>query len=95
MTYIKIFEDHIELLIWVKPGASQNQVLKPTERGLSISVCAKAQDGKANDAILQLLSRFFNIPPTSMRILKGQRGRQKKIQLPIHADILTKLKDNT
>lgn len=95
MTYIKIFEHHIELLVWVKPGASQNQVLKPTERGLAISVCAKAQDGKANDAILQLLSQFFNIPPSSMRIIKGLKGRQKKIVLPLHAHILTTLKDYT
>lgn len=92
MTHIKIFEHKIELLVWVKPGASHNQVLKPTERGLALSVCATAQDGKANEAVIKLLSNFFNIPQSSISIFKGHLGRQKRVSLPNREEVLTVLK---
>lgn len=91
MDYIKVFDDHLELLVWVKPGASQNQVLKPTERGLNLSVCAKAQDGKANDAVIKLMATFLDIPQSWITIFKGHHGRQKKLNIPNQENILKKL----
>jgi uncharacterized protein (TIGR00251 family) len=91
MSFFKVLHEYIELLVWVKPGASKNAVLKSSERGLELSVCAKAQDGEANLAVCKLLADYFDCPKTFVIVRKGQHSRQKTIQLPYSMTVLEKL----
>lgn len=92
MLIYQIHPPFIELKAWVKPGASRNGVLMVTERGLALSVCAKAQDGEANLAVCKLLADYLDVPKTSLKILKGTKGRQKIIQIPYCESVLEKIK---
>jgi uncharacterized protein len=64
----------------------QNQRATIASRKLSeseyrVSVQAPAQDGKANQALIELLARYFDIPKTMLRIIRGRSSRQKLIEI--------------
>ena len=65
------------------PRASREQVSGPDETGvLHVRVCPPPVDGKANQAMIKLLARTFNIPKSSVTIVAGETGRNKMIDLP-------------
>lgn len=44
------------------------------------SVRAPAREGKANETLMKLLASYFSVPKSSVRIIRGQRGRRKLIE---------------
>jgi uncharacterized protein (TIGR00251 family) len=71
------------LKIWVnvKPQAKKSAVKKICEGEYAVSVTAPAREGKANEAVIELLADYFSIPKSSIRIVRGQTGRRKLIEL--------------
>lgn len=67
--------------ITVKPGTSQEKVVKTSESELTVYLRAKPHDGEANDALIKLLSKHFDVPKTTIVILKGHNSRVKTIEL--------------
>ena len=65
--------------ITVKPGSSQEKIIE-TDNSLTIYLRAKAHDGEANDALIKLLSKYFNVPKTSIKIIRGAKSRTKIIE---------------
>ena len=65
----------------VQPGASKNRVVGKTERGWKIALTAPPVDGRANQACLLLLSKLLRLPRTSIRIVHGEAGRQKLVEV--------------
>ena len=63
----------------VKPGSSQEKIIKSGDE-LIIYLRAKPHDGEANTALINVLSKHFKVPKTSMRIIRGQKSRQKTIE---------------
>lgn len=37
--------------------------------------------GKANEAVVRVLSDYFNVPKSHVRILKGTQGKQKIVEI--------------
>jgi uncharacterized protein (TIGR00251 family) len=72
------------LKIWVnvKPQAKKSAVKKISVGEYAVSVRAPAREGKANEAVIELLADYFSIPKSSIRIVRGQTGRRKLIELP-------------
>jgi uncharacterized protein (TIGR00251 family) len=72
------------LKIWVtvKPQSKKSEVKKISEGEYAVSVNAPAREGKANEAVIELLARHFSVPKSSIRIIRGQTGRRKLIALP-------------
>ncbi len=46
-----------------------------------VSVHAPTQEGKANKALIELLADYFSVPKTSVKIIRGQTGRRKLIEI--------------
>ena len=69
-----------EYKITVKPGSSQEKIVETTKNELTIYLRAKPHDGEANDALIKLLSKHFNVPKTTIEISRGQKSRLKTIQ---------------
>ncbi len=69
--------------IWVtvKPRAKKEEVRKPDESQYMASVHAPPQEGRANEALIELLANYFSVPKTSVRIIRGQTGRRKLIEV--------------
>ena len=69
--------------IWVtvKPRAKMEEVSKTDEGQYLASVHAPPQEGKANKALIELLANYFSVPKSSVRIVRGQTGRKKLIEV--------------
>ena len=69
--------------IWVtvKPRAMKEEVRKTDEGQYMVSVHAPPQEGKANKALIELLANYFSVPKTSVKIIRGETGRRKLIEV--------------
>ncbi len=69
--------------IWVtvKPRAKTEEVRKTDEGQYMVSVHAPPQEDRANKALIELLANYFSVPKSSVRIIRGQTGRKKLIEI--------------
>ena len=56
-------------------------ILADGRRVLKASVTAPAQDGRANEALLQLLARAWHVPRRDLSIVAGSASRSKAVRL--------------
>ena len=68
--------------IRVIPNAGKTELLK-TETGYKARLTAPPVDGKANDALIALLSKEFGIPKKDIKITKGLTSRNKTIEIGV------------
>ena len=68
------------LTLRVTPGA-RVEGIELGEAALLIKVRTKPQDGKANEAVLELLAEALGVPTSRLRMLRGATGRDKLVQL--------------
>ncbi|TWT34501.1 DUF167 domain-containing protein [Blastopirellula retiformator] len=72
--------DHGVLLpVRALPGAKKNELRGEQEGALKVSVTAAPEDGKANKAIVQLLSKQLKLRKSQLEIVSGLTSRQKKV----------------
>ena len=74
--------DGVRVTLRVTPKASRNAVsgLADTVAGgkaLKVSVTAVPEDGKANDAVIKLLSKLWHVPKTAITVVAGATDRNK------------------
>lgn len=67
----------------VKPGSSKERLERITDNEFLACVNAPAQEGKANAAAIKLLSEYFDIPKSTVIIVKGEKSRDKVIDIPV------------
>ena len=66
----------------VKPGAKVGPKLERLEDGSYVAyIRARAHDGEANAALIELLSDFFRVPKTSIAIKAGNASRNKLVSI--------------
>ncbi len=71
----------VKIWVSVKPQAKREDVKKVTDTEYMASVRAPAREGKANQALIKLLSDHFSVPKSSIRIIRGHRSRRKLIEV--------------
>ena len=75
-----------ELTVKVTPNAGENSISLSGKGGsevtLLIRVTATPENGKANAAVLKLLSKALGLPKTSLAIVRGGNARTKIIAIP-------------
>ena len=62
--------------IRVTPHAKQNKVVE-SDGVLRVYTTVAPENGRANGAVVELLSKYFDIPKSRIKILKGLTGRDK------------------
>ncbi len=69
--------------IWatVKPHAKREEVKETGDGSYIISVRAVAREGKANEALVELLAGYFSVPKSSIKIVHGETGRKKLVEI--------------
>ena len=65
----------------VQPRASRTAVLGPRDGRLVVHVTAPPVDEAANEAVIELLARELGVPKRAVRIVSGDRGRNKVIEI--------------
>jgi uncharacterized protein (TIGR00251 family) len=76
------------LAVRVTPHASSNAIVGWKDNVLAVRVTAVAEDGKANAALLKLLSKQFAIPKSAIQIVRGHTARQTILSLEMSPEAL-------
>ncbi len=71
------------LTVYVKPSSREETVEKVDETTLKVSVRAKPEKGKANEAVISLLSKEYNVPKSKIVIKRGLTAKIKQIYIEI------------
>ncbi|MDO5012420.1 MAG: DUF167 domain-containing protein [Pseudomonadota bacterium] len=64
----------------VIPRARQNRVEIAPDGTLRVHTTAAPADGAANAAVIKMLAAHFDVPKTSIQIVRGASARDKVIQ---------------
>ena len=64
----------------VIPKARQNDVSLDADGTIRIHTTAAPTDGAANAAVIKMLSKYFDVPKSSIQIIRGDASRDKVIQ---------------
>jgi len=71
----------MKINVKVKPGSRNEQVTRVDDVNLVVSVKEPPVEGKANEALIRVLSEYLNVPKNCIRILRGGKGRNKVIEI--------------
>ncbi len=72
----------MQISVRVKPGVKGATRLEKQEDGSYVAFLhARAHDGEANKALLELISDEFKVPKTQIEIVAGAKSRDKVISL--------------
>lgn len=71
------------MLIKVKvfPNSKEENIIKKSEDSFEVKVRAKPVRGLANEAVIDILSSYFKIPKSQIKLIKGFRERNKIIEI--------------
>ena len=74
--------DDLILKVFVQPKASKNEFceVRQTEldSAIKIRISAPPVDGKANQQVVQFLSKVFQVSKSQVTLLTGETSRQKR-----------------
>lgn len=65
------------LAVRAQPGARKNAVLGEHAGALKVSVTAPPEDGRANEAIVEVLKDWFGVKRSQVELLSGATNRNK------------------
>jgi len=66
--------------VHVIPNAKKPAV-KKNDNTYTVWVNAPPVGGKANKRLIEILSEFFNVKKSAIRIIRGEKGRNKIIEI--------------
>ncbi|MFK7768384.1 MAG: DUF167 domain-containing protein [Mariniblastus sp.] len=69
----------IEFRVKASPGSSRNAIRGIVAGAVKISVTVVAEKGKANSAIVKLLSKQLGISKSQIKLVAGLASSQKKV----------------
>jgi uncharacterized protein len=70
--------------VTVKPGSKAPGIEQNGET-LIVRVRERAVEGAANAAVVRALAAHFNVPPSTVRLVRGERSRTKLFEIPVSA----------
>jgi len=71
----------MKVFIKVHPNSKTESVTKRDDGGLDVRVKAPATEGKANKAVIAVLSKYFDVPKSLISIKVGQASKSKIIEI--------------
>lgn len=74
-------ESTTRITVKVVPGSSRDQIVGWLAEALKIKVAAPPERGKANEAIIKLLSKKLGVSPQDVQIESGHSSPMKVIAL--------------
>jgi uncharacterized protein (TIGR00251 family) len=63
----------------VQPGASRTEFAGKHGERIKLRLAAPAQDGRANEALIEFLAQYYGVPRRNVRITSGLKSRQKRV----------------
>ncbi|MBO7243868.1 MAG: DUF167 domain-containing protein [Alphaproteobacteria bacterium] len=82
MLFLSKCDDHLEIKVRIHPGAKKSAFNGTwNNEQLKINIQTPPVDGKANEALIAFLAKFFHIRKSAVLLLSGETSREKKLAL--------------
>lgn len=78
--------DRILFRVRVAPRAASSLIDGERDGALVVRVTAPPAEGAANEAVIRILARALDLPPSAVRLVRGSRGRTKVLSVPAAAE---------
>jgi uncharacterized protein (TIGR00251 family) len=69
------------LTVRVTPRAGRTAVAGVKDDVLLVKLAAAPVEGAANEALVELLAKAFDLPKRDVRVVSGERSRNKRVEL--------------
>jgi uncharacterized protein (TIGR00251 family) len=69
------------LAVRLQPRARTNEIVGERDGRLLVRVTAPPLDGRANEALCELLADRLNVPKTAVSVIRGGQSRDKLVQV--------------
>jgi uncharacterized protein (TIGR00251 family) len=76
-----VTDEGIVLRVHAQPGAGRSAVVGRYGDALKVKVAAPPVEGRANEALVDLLVRTFGVPRDQVTLVSGASGRTKRFRL--------------
>lgn len=67
--------------VHVTPNSRVPSVTKVGENAFEVKVDRRAEGGRANRRLLEILSEHFGVPKSRVAIVRGAKSREKVVQI--------------
>jgi uncharacterized protein len=67
--------------IRVIPNSYENEVVGRVGSVVRVKVCSPEIYEKANNVLINYLAEFFEVKPKSIHIMRGEKAREKTVQI--------------
>lgn len=71
----------MRISVKVAAKSKQNKVIKISDAEYKVYVTVAPERGKANEKVIELLSEYFAISKSSIRILRGETANKKLVEI--------------
>lgn len=71
----------MRLRIRVQPRGSRNRIMGIHDDALKVQVTAPPVEGAANEAVIEVLSKWLGVPRRAVAIVHGDSGRNKVVEI--------------
>ncbi len=67
--------------VHVTPNSKEANVTKLDESNFEARIDERAEEGQANKRLIEILSKYLNVPKSRIRIVKGIKSRDKIVEV--------------
>lgn len=71
----------MKITISVKPNSGKSEIEELDDGSLVVRLKSAPVDGRANDELVRLLSKYFRVPQASICITHGKNGKKKMVDV--------------
>jgi uncharacterized protein len=71
----------MRIQVRVQPRASKEEVIKNSDENIKVYLKSAPVDGKANSALVRVLSEYFDVNKSKIRIITGKHSRNKIVEI--------------
>ncbi len=67
----------------VFPNSKKEEIIKKGSDRFEVKVKEKPIEGKANEKVFEILSDYFNVSRSKIKLIKGFKGRNKIFEISL------------
>jgi uncharacterized protein (TIGR00251 family) len=71
----------MRIAVKVIPVASKDQIIKIDDINFKIKTTKPPEDGKANESVIEILAKHFEVRKSQIEIISGATSQKKIIQI--------------
>lgn len=81
LSWLEETPEGVRLELLIQPRASKSEVIGPHDGRMKIRIKAPPVDGEANKELISFLAKHLHLPRAAIRIVSGETGRRKTVEL--------------